>query len=510
MMDSKAQLTVDIIVKVAHGKISINNATKILNCSKRTIERYLSRYQKIGIQFVIHGNTGKSPPNKIDNTLKKKVQQLIQDKYYDANLQHLAELLSKHEAITIKRETLRTWAHEIHHVKRAKNHRSKARKKRDRMTSAGLLLQMDGSLHRWFGDEKTCLIAIIDDATSELYAQFFPSETTQGCLKVLYNIIKQNGIFKTLYVDRAGIFGGPKWCYFSQVQRACEELGIEIIFAHSPQGKGRIERAFDTLQDRLVPELRLNNIHEIHQANYSLQRVFIPEVWQKKFVVQPQVPSNEFTAVPKHINLDDICLIKEYRKIRNDHTFSYCNKFYLVQSPLKYSIAKQEIEIRKSINDDQTFQVFFAGKILEISEVIEPTKPSMYDVEIQKKIDAIELADKIGNVSEAARISQCSRETIYKNRRLLKEKGPMALKRAFTSSKHHKNRSDKELEDTVISFSLENPQLGQCQVAAQLESSLGVAISASGVRYIWLREKLNTIALRIQKARAITNSLLTQ
>ncbi|TKF89039.1 transposase family protein, partial [Vibrio sp. F13] len=89
------------------------------------------------------------------------------------------------------------------------------------------------------------------------HAEFFPSETTEGCLKVMKTYIKKKGLFKTLYVDRAGIFGGPKRCHFSQMQRACEELGIEIIFANSPQGKGRIERAFDTFQDRLVPELRL-------------------------------------------------------------------------------------------------------------------------------------------------------------------------------------------------------------------------------------------------------------
>ena len=94
------------------------------------------------------------------------------------------------------------------------------------MESPGLLLQMDGSPHRWFGDKKSCLIAIIDDATSEVHAEFFDSETTLGCLKVLRDFIAKKGVFKVLYVDKAGIFGGPKRCNFSQVQRACSELGI--------------------------------------------------------------------------------------------------------------------------------------------------------------------------------------------------------------------------------------------------------------------------------------------
>ena len=100
---------------------------------------------------------------------------------------------------------------------------------------------MDGSPRRWFGNKKSCLIAIIGDAISEIHAEFFKSETTYGCLKVMRDYIEQKGLFKALYVDKAGIFGGPKCCNFSQMQRTCEELSIEIIFANSRQGKGRIE-----------------------------------------------------------------------------------------------------------------------------------------------------------------------------------------------------------------------------------------------------------------------------
>jgi len=500
IMDSKAQLTVDVISKITQGKMSIINAAKLLNKSRRTVERYLHRYHKVGIQFVIHRNTGRSPVNKTSDNLKKQVQSLIKEKYYDVNLQHLAELLDVNEGIQIKRETLRTWAHDIHHVKRAKRRRSQIRKKRERMESAGLLLQMDGSPHRWFGGKMSCLIAIIDDATSEVHAEFFKSETTLGCLKVMRDYIEKKGLFKALYVDKAGIFGGPKRCNFSQMQRACEELGIEIIFANSPQGKGRIERSFDTFQDRLVPELRLRNISDMKSANCYLQDAFIPEYWQQTIAVNAKNTISEFTPVPAHLNLDDICVQKEYRKIRNDHTFSYDNKLYLIDSPLKHSIAKQKIEIRKQSGD--SFSAYFAGRNLAVSEVIEPTKASMHDLEIQKKIDAIELAEKLGNVSEAARISGCSRETIYKNRRLLKEKGPLALKRTFRPDIRHKNRTAKTIEEVVIAFSLENPHLGQVQVSTQLKTTYQVEISPAGVRYVWLREKMNTSALRVQRSKS--------
>ena len=500
-MDSKAQLTADIIAKVAEGKMTIVNATKLLNKSRRTIERYLKKYQKVGIQFVVHQNRGRSPANKSADEIKCAVQALIKEKYYDVNLCHLRELLEDNEKIRVKRETLRRWAHEIHHVKRAKRRRSQVRKRRERMESPGLMLQMDGSPHRWFGDKKSCLIAIIDDATSEVHAEFFDSETTLGCLKVLRDYIEKKGVFKVLYVDKAGIFGGPKRCNFSQVQRACSELGIEIIFANSPQGKGRVERSFDTFQDRLIPELRLNHIEDMDGANRHLQEVFIPQYWQENIEVMARNETSEFTPIPEHINLDDVCVMKDYRKIRNDHTFSYANKFYLIESPLKRSIAKQRIEIR--IRDKEGFTAYFAGRRLAVSEVIEPTKPSMFDLDIQKKLDVLKLADELGNVTEAARISGVSRDTIYRHRQIIKNHGPEGLKRQITKDHHHKNRADKTLEKTVVEFSLDNPHLGQSQVSRQMKKVYKIDISPSGIRGIWLRAEMQTTALRLQKSNSM-------
>ncbi len=136
------------------------------------------------------------------------------------------------------------------------------------MAQAGLMIQMDGSHHRWFGDRETCLIAAIDDATSEVVAaEFFEGETTFGCLKTLHEIVSKKGVFKILYVDRAGLYGGIKRHGFSQVARALEEIGAQIIYANSPEAKDRVERLFQTLQDRLVPELRLSKIRTIEQAN---------------------------------------------------------------------------------------------------------------------------------------------------------------------------------------------------------------------------------------------------
>ncbi|WP_101757309.1 ISNCY family transposase [Oceanicoccus sp. KOV_DT_Chl] len=505
VMDSKAQLTVDIIAKVVEGRITIANAAKLLSKSRRTIERYVKRYQQVGIQFAVHGNSGKSPPNKTPASIKKTVLALIKGKYFDLNLLHLAEQLEVNEHIVVKRETLRGWAHSIHHVKRAKRRRGKARKRRERMEAPGLMMQMDGSPHRWFGDKKHCLIAMIDDATSEVHAEFFPSETTVGCLKVMRDCIETKGLFKTLYVDRADIFGGPKRCNFSQMQRACEELGIEIIFANSPQGKGRIERAFDTFQDRLVPELRLNNIKDMASANAYLKHVFIPQFWQLKIQVNTKHTQSELTPLSPHVNLDDICVIKDHRKIRNDHTFSYGNKFYLIDSPLKHSIANQKIEIRNT--SKKGFTAHFAGRQLKVSEVTEPSKLATEDLAIQKKLEVLALVEKLGNVSEASRLSGVSRDTIYRHLKLVKQGGAEALKRQETPNLRHKNCVDKVIEDAVVQFSVEHPHLGQQKVALKLTIALGVDISPNGVRGIWLRQNMNTTALRVEKAQARQKSV---
>ncbi|MGF1868893.1 ISNCY family transposase [Photobacterium indicum] len=499
-MDSKSQFTVDIISKVIDGRISINSATTLLNKSRRTVERYLSRYRKEGIRFVVHGNRGRSPVNKIPESLKKEVQSLIQTKYFDFNLQHLSELLEKNEGIAIKRETLRSWAHDIHHVKRAKRRRSRVRKYRERMESPGLMLQMDGSPHRWFGDEKSCLIAIIDDATSDIHAQFFPSETTEGCMKVMRTYIEKRGVFRTLYVDRAGIFGGPKRCNFSQMQRACDELGIEIIFANSPQGKGRIERSFDTFQDRLVPELRLHNVTDMESANRYLHEEFIPNYWVKNIMVQAKSARSAFKSLPPDLDLNTICVQKEYRTIRCDHTFSFDSKMYVIDSPIRYSIENQKVEIRCQF--DGTFSAYFGHRRLDITELVEPRKCHEYGKEVQRKIEALELVEQLGSISKAARILGCSRQTLYTYQQIMEEQGPIGLKRINKPLKRSKNRISEHTEDKIIDLTLLNPHGTSIQLMKVLKQQ-NITVSISTIQNIWKREQLNTRELRIKRSQSM-------
>lgn len=364
-MDAKKQLKIDIISLLDSEKISIDEARMALGVSQRSIERYLTLFKTKGIVFVNHGNEGRAPINKTLSSISSDAKKLIKEKYFDFNVTHALEKLASQENIVINRETFRKACHEIGMVKRAKKRRSKVRKARDRISQAGVMLQMDGSPHRWFGETETCLIGAVDDATSSVCgAEFFESETTIGCMKVLKGIIETKGLFNILYTDRAGIFGGPKRVMFSQVKRALGELGIRIIFANSPQAKGRIERLWNTLQDRLVPEMRLKNIRSIETANHFLQDEYLPNDHNKRFSVLPKNLEPAWRPVPRSIDLSQIFCIKESRSVKNDHTYSWNGMMYKITSDFKYSIMNQKIEIRTYLDD--SWAVYFADRKIEV------------------------------------------------------------------------------------------------------------------------------------------------
>ncbi len=347
VLSARDQLKLDLIGKVESQTMDRETASMILNVSARTLKRYIKSYREKGVRSVLHANRGKSPANKKPDQLKSLAQQLVKECYYDFNMLHALEKINQDLDTEIKREVFRKWCHEIKIVKRTRRRRVKVRKYRQRMRQKGVMLLMDGSYHRWFGGLETCLIAIVDDATSEvLYAEFTHGETTNACLSILLAVVKKYGIFQILYTDKAGVFGGNKRSGFSQVERALGELGINTIYAHSPEAKGRIERLFDTLQDRLVPEMRLAGIKNMRQANKFLQENYLPHLHNPKFSTKPESPITAFKEVHHSIQLEEVFCKKEYRKVGKDHTISFDNRRYMLDQRFEYSISGQRIEIR--------------------------------------------------------------------------------------------------------------------------------------------------------------------
>lgn len=367
MLSAAEQFKLDLVVKVLSGKMSRAQAMRLLNVSKATFKRYIKGYQQRGAAFVKHGHCGRTPHNRLSRELQSQVKELIQKKYFDFNMTHLHERLQE-DGFEIGRETLRKWCHELKMVKRAKRRRSSARFYRDRMPQRGLMIQMDGSHHEWFGRKKSVLIAAIDDATSEIpYAEFFTSEDTFNCMKVVKRIVERFGIFQVLYTDRAGIFGGGKRQNFAQLKRACEELGIQVVYAYSPEAKGRVERLFQTLQDRLLVEMRVRNIHTFEAANAYLQQEFLPGMYSDRFTVPPQNPESAYEPLLPHTNLEEIFCLKDYRKIHNDHTISLDAQIYKFKPSDGISIAGHELEIREY--PTRAKRAFYRGQLMPLQKI---------------------------------------------------------------------------------------------------------------------------------------------
>lgn len=379
IMSVKNQIDYDVLIRVLAGEITGKQAAVLLNKSYRQTKRLIRKVKERGMLGVKHGSLGKVPWNRSQQELKKQVLQLLEEKYFDFNLTHFAEKLLLDHGICVKRETLRKWAHEKHLVKRAHNRayrKPKLHRTRHRMPKAGMLLQMDGSSHRWMGPRapEACLVGGIDDATSICpYGEFFPAEDTIAVLSVLKRTVMNVGIPEVLYVDQASHFGKANtrfqyldWeKHLTHVERAMAELGCRVLFAPSPQAKGRIERMWNTFQDRLIPELRIRNVQRIPTANYFLQNHFIPE-FNHKWSKIPSNPNSSYQPIPKHLvdSLDDIFCIREWRKVSPGESITWNAQTFIVHHNFRHSIRGLQVELRTRL--DGTWSAFYANRPIDL------------------------------------------------------------------------------------------------------------------------------------------------
>lgn len=364
IVGTRNQLKIEVISKLALGRLSFAEARALTSASERTLRRWLRSYEIKGLAFIHHGNKNKRPVNKKSDELRRLVMNYMEAELYDFNMLHALEKIESKFNMKIGREIFRKWCHERNLVKQAhQKRRPKARYKRPRYSKSGFMLQLDGSPHRWFNNEETCLIAAIDDATSKVMGgAFFPTESMFGTFQVLSDIFAKYGLPSVLYVDRAGMYGGQKRCNFSQLVRALDELGVQIIYANSPEGKGRIERLFKTLQDRLIPEMRLAEVKTFEQANEYFNNIYLPHLHNPRFAVQAQDMNDAWRALPLNKKLSEIFCIKETRRVARDHTFSYEGEKYLITTDLKLSIYNHDIELR--IDKHKMMKAIFAGREL--------------------------------------------------------------------------------------------------------------------------------------------------
>lgn len=334
VLSTKDLITLRIIEDFRAGRISRLEAATLLGKSERSITRLAKRVREQGALGIKHRNTGRRPANRHDGALKTTAVELASTRYKALNLKHCHERLREEHGLSVSYKVFRLWCKEAGIGKRRKRRPNRVRLWRERMANEGLMLQMDGSHHRWFGGRESCLIAAIDDATSEIpAARFYPSETTWACFAVLRRIIEAKGVPEILYVDGAGWSGGgAKRQHFSQFVRACTELGIRIIHARSPQAKGRIERAFRTLQDRLVAELALADVGSLAAANAYLEQRFLPAYWNARLTVEPRETATRYRLLSPHVDLSRVLSYCYERRVTSQHTVSLDGRVYRIRA----------------------------------------------------------------------------------------------------------------------------------------------------------------------------------
>ena len=345
VLSTREQVSLAVIEDFRGGRISRDEAARLLGVHWRTITRWANAVRAKGPQGIKHGNCGAIAPNRLADEDRQQVIALAKGRYRNFNLRHMHECLVADHGVKACYDTVRKWCNAAGIGHRRKRRANRIRLHRDRMANEGLMLQMDGSHHRWYGGREMCLMAAIDDATSHIpAARFFPTETTWACFAILRQIIETRGVPEMLYVDGAGwAGGGAKRQFFSQFVRACAELGIRVLHAKSAQAKGRIERTFRTMQDRLVAEFELHGIKSDTDANRYLEQVFLPTYWNRKLTVVPLELQSRYRPLPAHIDLNHVFCFQTKRLVGTSHTASFEGKLYRINNPELGSLKGRQV-----------------------------------------------------------------------------------------------------------------------------------------------------------------------
>ena len=351
-----------VIERLIRKHITEVEAAELLKKSVRQVRRMKQNVLVSGITGLIHGNTGKTPWNKRPHDVIDQIVTLYETKYTGFNCLHFRDMLAQHERITITRESLRT-IFIAHDLPRKKRHTKRRFERRERKPQAGMLIQQDTSIHDWFSCGTKCsLVGAIDDATNEVVcARFFSSDGTLPNMTAMKMVIEEKGIPVAFYVDQASHFRTTRYESIhvqlkgtydeTQIGRALEEIGSTLILARSPQAKGRIERLFETLQDRLIKELQLAGVTTIDQGNLFLNS-WIP-MFNKRFMVTPASTILSYRTLPNHLPPDLIFSIQENRLVRSDNTLSFEGKIYLVSAAkTRISFAKATVTVHQLITGD--------------------------------------------------------------------------------------------------------------------------------------------------------------
>lgn len=343
----------EIIMDLIAGKINGTDASKQIGVTIRHIKRLKSKVDKNGAEGLIHKNRGQSGNRKLDPKIVKKAEKYLKEKYSSFGPTFAAEKLDEIHKIKLGKETVRTMMTDL------KLWKPKSRKKsgkwhvwRARKDNFGEMQQFDGSYHIWFGNEESCLLLSVDDATGRItHAKFDINESTIAVFKFWLEYFAKNGLPLSIYLDKFSTYkinhknATDNKDMITQFERAMKQIGVNPITAHSPQAKGRVERMNGTLQDRLVKELRLAGITTIDEANEFLEK-YIPK-FNAKFAVAPKRKSDLHKTTGKQIKekLPQIFSIQDQRKVNNDYTVQFKNNFFQLDREQTTTVYKKDTVI---------------------------------------------------------------------------------------------------------------------------------------------------------------------
>ena len=352
-----------VLARLLKGRVDREEAMFLLGVSDRTIRRLQAELLAGGPDALVHGNTGRRPAHALDRKVAARVVAFAKDGYAGLNDTHLSELLAEREGICLSRATVQRILRGAGLESPRKRRAPRFRSRRARRAAEGMLVQLDGSPHRWFGAEgpEVSLLGAIDDATSKVVgAVFREHEDAAGYLAVMRQAIARHGVPLAAYSDRHSVFWiRPKEGETledeqgrerqpTQVGRAFAELSVEMIFASSPQAKGRIERLWNTFHDRLVAEMRLAGITDIAGAN-----AFLPgylERHNRRFAVAPADPNAAWRALPEGLAVDDVCCLKYARHVSGDNTVTHEGVVVQLPPKVRGSYAHLRVEVRHHLD----------------------------------------------------------------------------------------------------------------------------------------------------------------
>jgi transposase len=371
-----------VISEVEEGYLKAKEAAEILGLSERQVYRIKARVEKEGAEGVIHRSKGKKTPLWLTEKIKDKIDHLYKTKYRGFNLTHMTEYLNQEERIKVSRESVRQILLERGSYVKQRRY-PKHRQWREPCLREGQMVQYDTSDHDWHEfcvlrlegrGPKLYLIGGVDDATSKVaWAKFVLSDGVRQNMEVFWGIVRRRGIPLSVYVDCGSNFKTTRHQSMeyqlkgeypsTQFARALEELGVRIIYAYSPQAKGRIERKFGVFQDRLCSELRLYNISTPEEANRYLWEKFIPK-HNQMFSRTAKEPGSAYRSLPKGLSLKDVFCLKEERMVAGDNTISYQGKtFQILPNEYRLSFFKAKVEVHEYL--DGSINIFYQGKKLK-------------------------------------------------------------------------------------------------------------------------------------------------